>query len=274
MMALAEFDGFAQALTDAGVAVVIVEDAAPPYRPDAVFPNNWVSLLHDGTLVLYPMCAPNRRTERRADLISMLHTKFRITRTIDLSAYETEGKFLEGTGSIVFDHGGRMAYACSSPRTHKELFHTLVAYLGYTPKWFHATDTAGKAIYHTNVMMCIGAQFAVICDDAITDPEERTTVMESLKQSGKQIVSISLYQMSCFAGNMLQLSTTAGRQLLVLSQTAYDCLNENQLNILSAHATLLPLSIPIIEAVGGGSARCMIAELFAQPVPAPNAKSL
>jgi hypothetical protein len=167
-----------------------------------------------------------------------------------------------------------VAYACSSPRTHKELFHTLAADLGYQPIWFHATDTAGKEIYHTNVMMCIGAQFAVICDEAIADPKERAVVMESLKQSGKQIVTITPYQMSCFAGNMLQLSTTAGRQLLILSQTAYDCLHQHQLAIMSARATLLPVSIPVIETVGGGSARCMIAELFAQPLPAPNAMSL
>lgn len=259
----AEFDAFAKALTNAGIGVTVFDDSASPLKPDAVFPNNWISIHSDGTLVLYPMCTPNRRTERRADIVEELKNKFVINKVIDLSIHEKENHFLEGTGSIVFDHTNKVAYACLSPRTDKDIFVDLVGQLGYRLVSFTASDKNGAAIYHTNVMMCISEGFAMICSESISDKNERNAVLSSLSKGGLDIVEISYEQMDHFAGNMLGLKSGSGELLLVLSKSAFDFLAPQQKERIEKHARLLPLAIPSIETIGGGSARCMIAEIFA-----------
>lgn len=260
-----EFSAFATTLQSKGIHVTIFDDAPTTVKPDAIFPNNWISLHADGTMVLYPMCTPNRRHERNAEIIGALKRKFKITRVIDLTIRESENRFLEGTGSIIFDHVSRRAYACGSPRTDQYLFDSLMQQLQYQPIFFHAENEKGVAIYHTNVMMTVGDRFAVICLQSITDAEERLKVIKSLKETNHEIVDISLKQMNSFAGNMLLLKANAGH-ILALSQSAYDSLTEMQRTQLSVYCELLPLPIPTIETIGGGSARCMIAEIFAQPI--------
>jgi len=260
--ALAEFDAFAQKLSEAGIDVTLINDSASPIKPDAVFPNNWLSTHADGTLVLYPMCAPNRRHERRADTVEDLKKRFYVKNIVDLSHYETENRFLEGTGSLVFDHIKKIAYACLSSRTDKGLLFELAALLKYTPHCFHAYDKARKAIYHTNVMMCVGEKFAAVCSESITDTNERLELLDSLRNGGRETLEINREQMNGFAGNMLELKKNDGAGLLVLSGAAYSCLSARQRKVLEKHVELLPLAIPTIETIGGGSARCMIAELF------------
>ncbi len=257
----AEFDAFAEALTNAGIGVTIFEDGPFPVKPDAVFPNNWISLHADGTMVLYPMCTPNRRAERRPEIIEELKKRFTIKNTIDLSGYEKEGRFLEGTGSIVFDHSNKVAYACLSPRTDKGLFVDLAGQLGHAPVSFTANDKNGTAIYHTNVMMCVSEGFAVICSDSISDKNEKRNVLSSLAE-GNDVIEISREQMSKFAGNTLGLKSKSGELILALSQSAFDSLTSDQKGRIEKYARLLPLAIPSIETIGGGSARCMIAEIF------------
>ena len=260
--ALSEFDQFAEALDSKGINIRVVEDTALPKKPDAVFPNNWVSFHSDGTVILYPMCAENRQNERRMDIIEMLGQEFRVEKIIDLSHFENENRFLEGTGSIVFDHENKIAYACLSPRTDAALFDEVSQTLGYTPISFRAVDAKGRAIYHTNVMMCIGVGFAVICLESIENAEEKETVVESLKRSGLEIIDISFEQMNKFAGNMLEVSGKNGKVFLVQSQRAFDSLRKEQIAVLEKYCELLPIPIPTIETIGGGSARCMMAEIF------------
>ena len=218
----------------------------------------------DGTMILYPMFAPNRRLERRQDLIDSLKTNFKITEVIDLSKYEAENRFLEGTGSIVFDHDNKLAYACLSPRTDSEILDEVCALLNYKPVSFYSHDQAGKEIYHTNVMMCIAEKFAVICLASITDQHERATVSESLLKTGHEIIDISFEQMSKFAGNMLALNTNGNKSILALSQSSLDSLTDDQIATIEKYSELLPLAVHTIEIIGGGSARCMIAEIFSE----------
>lgn len=259
--ALFEFDEFAQTLRARGVDVFVFDDTILPPKTDAVFPNNWVSFHADGTVVLYPMLSANRRLERRADIIGSLGQKFEIANIIDLTPYEREGRFLEGTGSIVFDHNNRVAYAAISPRTDKELFISICEKLKYEPLTFTARDLNGVEIYHTNVLMCIGKEFAVICLESIADDKERANVFDRLTTNGLDIVSLTFDQMNSFAGNMLALSD----DLLIMSQRALESLTAAQKITLEKYCELLPLAIPTIETVGGGSARCMIAEIFLPP---------
>jgi hypothetical protein len=260
--ALEEFDAVAATLRAAGIQVIIFEDTKDPLKPDAIFPNNWISLHADGTIVLYPMLAPNRRIEKRPDIVEYLGAQFAVSNVLDLSAHEAEGVFLEGTGSIVFDHVNRVAYAAISPRTSKRLFIQLAEHLGYKPVLFQALDEQGKEVYHTNVVMCVGNGFAVICADCIADEAEKNTVIKCLADGGLEIIYISRGQMNSFAGNMLALRSKAGENILILSQTAFDSLEAAQRAVLSKYCRLLPLFIPTIETIGGGSARCMIAEIF------------
>ncbi|GAA4380475.1 citrulline utilization hydrolase CtlX [Hymenobacter koreensis] len=261
--AFAEFDAAVAALRQHGLQVLVFDDTAEPAKPDAVFPNNWLTLHPDGRVLLYPICAPNRRPERRLDIVEALGQQFHVGEVLDLSAHEQAGRFLEGTGSIIFDHQHRVAYACLSPRTNAELFEEVTRQLGYQPQAFHAHDTQGHLIYHTNVMMCVGARFAVICLESIRDVAERTVVEASLRNTGHEVVDISLAQVAHFAGNMLTLQPSAGGpEVLVMSQSAHDALSNEQRQCLSRYCTLLPLPIPTIETVGGGSARCMLAEVF------------
>lgn len=259
--AFAEFDAAVATLRVRGVRVLVFEDTPTPPKPDAVFPNNWLTLHPDGRVLLYPMCAPNRRAERRPDILEKLGEQFFVREVIDLSGYEQEGRFLEGTGSILFDHVHRVAYACVSPRTDAGLFAEVAAKLGYQPVAFHAYDQHGHAIYHTNVMLCIGARFAVVCLASIRDAQERAAVVASLTDTGHELVDITLTQVAHFAGNMLTLRGDSA-DLLVLSQQAYTALTTEQQQNLARYAELVPLAIPTIETIGGGSARCMLAEVF------------
>ena len=270
--AFAEFDALVNTLRGKGMRVLVVDDTPEPAKPDAVFPNNWATFHPDGRVLLYPMCAPNRRAERRPDILEMLGREFVITQVQDFSGAEQEERYLEGTGSIIFDHMHRVAYAGLSARTDADLFRRVCAQLGYRPVAFRAQDAQGHAIYHTNVMLCVGARFAVVCLESIADPAERTTVIDSLEQTGHEIVDISLAQVARFAGNMLTLQPAAGPELLAMSQSAYDALTALQRQTLSRYADLLPLAIPTIETIGGGSARCMLAEIFL-PEKQPVAKS-
>ncbi|GAB2955942.1 arginine deiminase-related protein [Hymenobacter coalescens] len=260
--AFAEFDQLVSTLRGRGVRVRVFDDTAEPAKPDAVFPNNWLTLHPDGRALLYPMCAPNRRAERRPDILEALGQEFELREIIDLSGYEAQGRFLEGTGSIIFDHDHRVAYAALSPRTDAELFGEVAAQLDHRPVAFHALDAHGQAIYHTNVMMCIGAEFAVVCLESIADEKERAHVVDSLTATGHHIVDITLAQVERFAGNMLTVQPAAGRELLAMSQSAYEALTTAQRAELGHYCELLPLPIPTIETIGGGSARCMLAEVF------------
>lgn len=261
--ALAEFDGFVELLRDAGVNVVVAEDTPSPARPDAVFPNNWVTFHQEGLIVTYPMFAPSRRIERREDIVEQVKTAgFGENRRLRLENSEREGIYLEGTGSIIFDHQHRLAYACLSPRTDADLLERLCSELGYKKVVFHSVDENGQEIYHTNVMMALGETFVVICLDSVPDPGERKMLEELFSSTGKEIVDISLDQMNRFAGNMLQVQNTAGDRILVMSETAYQSLNPEQIEKLRGHTRLLSVPIDTIERYGGGSARCMMAEIM------------
>ena len=264
--AIEEFDALSEKLKSRGVDVNVFEDTAEPIKPDAIFPNNWISLHDNGVIVLYPMLAPNRRLERRTDIIESLKKKFSVTNVIDLSEYENENRFLEGTGSVVFDHQNKIAYACLSPRTDQGVLIDLCKRLNYKPAYFYSHDREGKEIYHTNVMMCVGDRFVVICLESISDLEERKSIIESLKKTNHEIIDISFNQMNHFAGNMLMLKTKDNNSILAMSKSAFDGLTNDQRKQLEKHSELFPLSIPTIETIGGGSARCMIAEIFLSPL--------
>jgi hypothetical protein len=259
--ALAEFDSLVSTLRANGVEVIVIDDTPEPHTPDSIFPNNWVSFHQDGNVFLYPMMAENRRLERREDIIMQLEDEFKIKHIIDLSRFEHEHKFLEGTGSMVLDRENKIAYACLSPRTDKEVLDLFCEQSGYKPVLFHATDENGMAIYHTNVLMCIGSKFAVICLDSIADEKEKDEFIASLKSTHKEIVAISFAQMNQFAGNMLELKSKKGESLLVMSQNAYQSLKQDQKTVLEKYCKIVYADINTIESNGGGSARCMIAEV-------------
>jgi hypothetical protein len=259
--ALLEFDRMAEGLRNYGIDVTVVEDTPEPHTPDAIFPNNWVSFHQDGSVCLYPMYAPNRRLERRQEIIESLKRKFNIERTIDFSGYEQENLFLEGTGSMVLDRVSKIAYACLSPRTSEKVLQEFAQKLGYRLVSFTAVDEKGKQIYHTNVVMSVADNFAVICLDTITDAKERSLVLQTLKDTGKEVVEISIEQLKRFAGNMLQLKNKRGEAVLVMSTQAYRSLLPEQLRVLEKYNHMFYSDLYTIESNGGGSARCMIAEV-------------
>jgi hypothetical protein len=260
--ALGEFNEFVTLLKNNGINVVEAEDTLEPKTPDSIFPNNWFSTHPDGILVLYPMFAPNRRDERKQIFIDTIKKNFETKKVVDLTKWEKENKFLEGTGSMVLDRVAKVAYACKSPRTHEEVFNDFCKQLGYKPVLFNAVDKNDKMIYHTNVLMCIGSTYAVVCTDSIKDKEECKNVKKSLEKSGKKIVEISFDQMEHFAGNMLEVKNKEGKRFLIMSQTAFDCLKDEQKNYLEKECTILHPKIECVEVNGGGSARCMMAELY------------
>jgi hypothetical protein len=257
-----ESDAYIGLLEACGINVVAAEDTAEPHTPDSVFPNNWFSTHNDGTLVLYPMFAENRRLERKPAVLEAIKANFDVKRILDLTHYEEEGKFLEGTGSMVLDRAGRTVYACRSPRTNEEVLRDFCESLGYSPLMFDASDAGGRQIYHTNVMMHIGSDTAVACMESIGDAEERARVRSSLEESGRTIVEITHGQMEHFAGNMLELRNSEGEACLVMSKTARSALSEDQLGVLGSGRRLITPDLDCIEMNGGGSARCMLAELF------------
>jgi len=261
-LALEEFDGLANALQRAGVEVLIAPDTSQPAKPDAIFPNNWVTFHFDGTVTLYPMLAPNRRWERREDILEQVvrEGRFHVSRTVDLSHREAEGKFLEGTGSLVLDRVHRVAYASLSPRTDLDVLGEFAQLLDYELVTFEGRDGAGQPVYHTNVIMAVGTRFAVVCGEAIAHPLHREAVFNKLQTAGHDVIDISLRQMQEFAGNLLELESAGGR-VIALSTTGWRSLGSAQRQILESHAEPVPVSIPTIERIGGGGVRCMLAEL-------------
>ncbi len=259
--ALKEFDAFVTMLRSNGVNVIVVDDTPSPHTPDSIFPNNWISFHDNGDILLYPMQAENRRLERREDIISQLEESYSVKHVIDLSPFEAKNQFLEGTGSMVLDRINKIAYACLSPRTDAEVLEVFSQQEAYKVLLFNSVDADSQPIYHTNVVMCIGTAFAVICLESIKDEQEKQLVVNTLKQSGKEIVDISFGQMNQFAGNMLEVENTNGEKLLVMSQKAYQSLTTEQLATLSKFARLIYADLDTIETLGGGSARCMLAEV-------------
>jgi hypothetical protein len=257
-----EFDLLAGRLGEAGVEVIIFEDKEELNTPDAVFPNNWVSFHHDGTVVLYPMLAPSRRPERRRDIIEKLQTGgFRVSRVLDLTHHENQGRFLEGTGSVVFDHSDHIAYANISPRTESSVLNELCNALGYMPVKFHAIYENGDPIFHTDMVMSLGDRFAIFCSESIADPAERKRVLESLKVSGREIISIDRKQVGQFTGNVLQLQTRDDRKVLAISTAACLSLRSDQRDAIQKFAQLVESPLPVFEGIGRGSARCMMADV-------------
>jgi hypothetical protein len=257
-----EFDTFVLKLRDAGVDVTVVKDTPIPHTPDSIFPNNWISFHWDGTLILYPMYAANRRAERKAHVVAEIAGKFEISNRIDFSSEEANNKFLEGTGSMVLDRSNKIAYACLSPRTDKSLFDEWCNQMAYRGCSFYSVDENGGEIYHTNVMMCVADRYAVICLNSIRNTTERKEVVDTLTNSGKEIIEISYSQMNRFAGNMLQVENKQGQQFLVMSSQAYHSLNPEQVAKLETYNPIIHSDLTTIETNGGGSARCMMAEVF------------
>ena len=259
--ALNEFDGFADKLRQNGVDVTVVEDTPEPYTPDSIFPNNWVSFHDDGSLLLYPMYAVNRRAERKQHVLDKVAEKFAIRKRIDLSIYEKEDLFLEGTGSMVLDRDNKIAYACLSPRTNEKVLNDFCKQMGYSACLFHATDGNGQDIYHTNVMMCVADKYTVICLSTVRSENEKAKIIDTIKKTGKEIVDISIDQMNHFAGNMLQVENEQGEKLLIMSSQAFASLTGEQKEKLVSYNKIIHSPLTTIETNGGGSARCMMAEV-------------
>jgi len=258
-----EFDGLVDVLRATGIEVFVVDDTANPHTPDSIFPNNWISTHADGRVVLFPMEAANRRTERRADIIEALDEQhgLLVSEVVDLTSHEAAGHYLEGTGSLVLDRVNRVAYACLSSRTHLDAIGDFAQRMNYDVVAFDAVDSDGVPIYHTNVLMNVGEELAVICDAAIARPDQRTAVLTRLQDTGHDVLSLTYDQLHAFAGNMLELRNKDGERIIAMSQQAYDSLDGEQRAALSANATIVSAPIANIEASAGGSVRCMLAEI-------------
>jgi hypothetical protein len=260
-----EFDTMVAELTAHKISVQVIDDTPEPVKPDAIFPNNWISMSQEGVLTIFPMKNENRQLEKRKDIIESIETKYIVTKKIDLSQYEHNDRALEGTGSIVFDHIAQIAYACLSPRTDDALLEEYCKQINYQPVVFHSQDSNGKLIYHTNVVMCVGSGYVVIGLDTVFDPIEKAYLENKFAESNLEIISVSNNQLlENFAGNMLQVENQDGELYLVMSRKAFSSLTEAQKIQIEKYAQILPVSIDIIETIGGGSARCMMAEIFLQ----------
>ena len=260
-----EFDAAVQTLRAAGVTVHVVDDTATPEKPDAVFPNNWFSTHHDSRVALYPMYSAARRRERRHDVIDELRKHYRITDVVDYSACEEQGQCLEGTGSLVLDHVNKIAYASLSHRTHPEVLKRFCDDFGYEPVTFRSQSEDGRPVYHTNVVMCVGTDFAILGAQMIPDEAERVGVQNLLEATGKEVIEVTPDQIADFAGNAIELHNQSGKKLLVLSARAASVLDDEQRATVERYAQLLPLTLPTIE-LAGGSARCMIATVHLPPL--------
>ncbi len=263
-LARKEFDAAVQTLHAAGINVHVFEDTAEPEKPDAVFPNNWISTHHDGRIALFPMYSALRRRERRQDIVEELREQYRVTDVIDYSPFEDEGCCLEGTGSLVLDHPNKIAYVSLSNRSNPKVIQRFADDFGYEPVTFTSIGSDGQPIYHTNVMMCVGTAFAMVGLEMISNKAERQQLRARLEKAGKEIVELSADQIANFAGNAIELHNQSGEKLLVLSTRAHRALTEDQREKLIRHARLVPLELPTIE-LGGGSARCMIATIHLPP---------
>lgn len=262
--ALLEFDTFVLGLRNSGIEVITFDDTPSPYTPDSIFPNNWVTFHQDGRVILYPMEAHNRRLERKVEFLKALQLQFNFTisEIIDLSYFEKEDKFLEGTGSMILDRKNKIAYACLSTRTDLDILNLFCKLFNYTPHCFRAFDQNNVPVYHTNVLMSVGENIAIVCLESISDKGEREKLIDSLNATNKKIIDISFTQMTMFAGNMLQLKTKKGDLLLVMSKQGFLSLTTEQVNEIETLTPIFYSDISHIEKYGGGSARCMMAEIF------------
>ncbi|MTI20476.1 amidinotransferase [Fulvivirga sp. RKSG066] len=262
-----EFDTFVEKLRANGIEVIVIEDTPEPHTPDSIFPNNWISFHEKGHIVWYPMYSEIRRGERRGDVIGILKSEhgFKVKQIHDLSIYESENEFLEGTGSMVLDRNNKLAYAAISDRTHEKVLDVFTKKMGYTPIKFTANQTVNQSrlpIYHTNVMMCVAEKFVIICLESIDDPSEKQMLLDTFKKTDKEVIEISEAQCNQFAGNMLQVNNKNGDRFLVMSSTAFNSLNDQQISAIEKHCDIIHSSLKTIETLGGGSARCMMAEVF------------
>jgi len=260
--ALKEFEKMVELLRQHEINVLVIDDTPTPVKPSAVFPNNWLSTSPEGIVSVFPMYAANRRPEKRDDILKMLAEKFVVKGLQDWSEFEVEGKFLEGTGSMVIDHENKVIYTCYSPRTDISMLEKFANANKYRAIIFLAIDKNGQPVYHTNVMMTLGEDFAILCEESIEEEWELIAVRQLLESTGHEVIRITKDQMHSFAGNMLQVKNSKGEKFLLMSQTAFDSLNEEQKEELAARSKLLPIPIPVIEKTEGGSVRCMIAEIF------------
>jgi len=260
--AVEEFDAMVEKLRENHIHVLVIKDSPQPEKPDAVFPNNWISTQAGGTIFTYPMESQTRRLEYRPNILDTIGEQYNVNAVFDFSDRADDELFLEGTGSMILDRVNKIAYACISPRTHEKLLQQWCKVSGYQPFVFQATDANGQAIYHTNVLMGLGSEYVVICLESIKSPSQRRLIIESFRNAGKDIVEISNQQMMEFAGNVLEVENKYGHRHLLLSQAAFDALQPDQIKVIQRSAKLLPFPIPTIEKFGGGSVRCMVAELF------------
>jgi len=267
-MALKEFNQMVDILRNKDIHLIVVKDTEEPHTPDSIFPNNWISFHVDGRIAIYPMYAENRRLERRSDILHVIEKEgFSFQDITDYSPFEKENRFLEGTGSMILDRINKIAYAALSERTHKTLVEKFCVDFHYTPCYFSAyqtVETKRLPVYHTNVMMCVGDRYAVVCLNSIDDSVERQSVINSLYSGQKEIIEITEEQMLHFAGNMLQIENEEGEKFLAMSESAYKSLTNKQINQLNNHNEIIRIAIPTIEKHGGGSVRCMMAEIFLQ----------
>lgn len=256
------FDGYVAALRHAGVEVRVIDDSAERETPDSLFPNNWIAMLEDGSVYTFPMEAHNRRRERRMDIIADLTKDYEVTRRIDLSGFEARDLYLEGTGSLILDHDSRIAYACRSSRSSEEAGHEFERLSGYSIHWFNARDRHLHPIYHTNVMMSVGLRFAIVCLESLASKPERVRLVKMLERTGKTVIDVSFAQMEAFACNVLEVRDQDGQPVYALSTRAWNAFTPEQQALISGYATLALAPIDIIEDLGGGGARCMVAEIF------------
>jgi hypothetical protein len=263
--ALSEFENIVSKLRQKGIKVTVIDDTPEPYTPDSIFPNNWISFRDNNVICLYPMYAKNRRLERKPAVLQQIREKFKNGETIDFSEYESQNLFLEGTGSMVLDRDNKIAYACLSPRTNRTVLEDFCNKMGYKSVTFTSVDEKGQPLYHTNVMMCVADRYVVICLDSIHDELEKDAVVDAISDSEKMIVPISFEQMNHFAGNMLQVNNDAGNKFLVMSSQAYQSLTKQQVKTLEKYNPIIHSALDTIETNGGGSARCMMAEVFLEP---------
>lgn len=257
-----EFDLFVEKLRSAGIKILVIEDTNLPKKPDAVFPNNWFSTHEDGTLITYPLCPPNRRHERRVDIIDYLAEHFQVTKHVRFEYLEKKNQFLEGTGSMIIDRPHQLVYACRSARTHEVALHHFSQIVGCKSVLFNASDQNNIPIYHTNVMMALGEDFVIIVLEAVKNELERKELLASFARTNKTVIELSMEQMLAFAGNMLQVKNKDGERYLVMSSQAYDSLKPAQIKQIEQFTNILHSPIPVLEKYGGGSARCMMAEIF------------
>ena len=260
--ALKETNEYVSLLEKNLIKVILVEDTKEPETPDSVFPNNWFSTHEDGILVLYPMCAENRRKERKEVFLDAIKKNINLKNTIDLTSWETKNKFLEGTGSMVLDRVNKIVYACRSPRTCEEVLDDFCQKLGYKKILFDAKDEKNNIIYHTNVILCVAENFAVICLDAIKDEQQKAIILDSFKKTNKKVIKITLDQVKNYAGNLLEVKNEKGEKFLVMSEAAFKSFTKEQINEFEKDCKILHPNIECIETIGGGSARCMLAELY------------